>query len=455
MSETRQSHDAAKPAASLTRRVLSGGAVLMGGYAAGQVLRLVSNLIVARLVAPEAFGLMAVTISIIIFANMMTDIGVGASVVRSENSDDPRFLQTAWTVQIIRNVLVWILAMAGAGGIAYLAATGGVQETSIFANPLLPPVILWGVLQILISGFGSMNKPLAERHLDMKRLVSLEIAVQLVGMVVTIALAAIGWGVWALVAGALANVTASTIASHFYFPGPPMRLIFDRTYFSEIFHFGKWLIVASFFGFIINRGDQFLFGWLMDADRFSLYAVAGMWMSAAVAVFETVISRVFFPAFSEVLRDRPENLEKAYKSARLIADAGVTVTAFGAFFLAIPVFNALYPENYDGVGYFVTLMAPIFLLVPYRLISSIVLASGDSRGFTAVTITGGLIIALAVAPVFSAFGERAAVVAFACAALAPVPILWRLGGRHMKIDLWVECRMLVALVVLAAMLLAR
>ena len=84
--------------ASLRTRILSGGGAVMGGFGAAQVLRLISNLILTRLLMPEAFGLMAVAISVNIWAVMLTDIGIGSSVIRSPNSEKPEFLRTAWTV---------------------------------------------------------------------------------------------------------------------------------------------------------------------------------------------------------------------------------------------------------------------------------------------------------------------------------------------------------------------
>lgn len=439
---------------SLVRRVLVGGGFIMGGYGAGQILRLASNLILARLLAPEAFGLMSIAISINIWAIMLTDIGVNASVIRSGNGDDAGFIRTAWTMGMVRNLAVWVIIALAAAAIALLASRGVAGPESIFANPLLPLVMLASGFQLPIDGFASMNSALAERRLAMKRVVALEVVRQVFTMVVTIGLAALGWGVWALVAGALSGSAFNAVLSHVVYPGPRMALQFDRAHASEIFHFGKWLIIASFFGFILNRGDQLIFGWAMPAGAFSLYAIAAVWVSAAVSVVQTIVSRIFYPAFSEVLRTSPEILGAVYEKARLPLDAFALVCAFGAFFLAEPVFALIYPQEYAGVGHFVKLLAPSMLFLPYRLINVAALASGDSRGFTMVTVVAGGAMAAITPFLISAAGVDLAILFYACIAGFSLPVIWRIGRRVMPLNVFTEGRMAAAAILLAVLILA-
>ena len=114
--------------------------------------------------------------------------------------------------------------------------------------------------------------------------------------------------------------------------------------------------------------------------------------------------------------------------------------AFGAFFLAEPVFALIYPDNYSGVGYYVKLLAPALLFLPYRLINVATLASGDSRGFTAVTVIGGIAM-LVLTPLASIYiSEKAAILVFASIAVTSLPTSWRLGRKLMKLDLFIEAR---------------
>lgn len=455
MAQAENSGAAVAPASapfSLRRRVQTGGAIIMSGFGAGQILRLLSNLILTRLLAPEAFGLMAIAVSINIWSVMLTDIGIATSVIRSPNSEKPEFLHTAWTMQILRNLLIWVIICAAAVAVYYLLSTPLIPPESIFANPLLPWVMAGIGLQLPVGGLTSINYSMAERRLAMKRVVALEVSAQVFAMAFTIGFALIGFGVWSLVIGSVVGAAYRAAISHVIFPGPQMALRFVREHFDEIFGFGKWLIIASFFGFVLNRGDQLLFGWMMESDQFNLYAVASIWIVAAMTVIQTVISRIFLPMFSEIIRERPAALKDIYQKLRLLADGAVVFMALGAFFLAEPVFALIYPEKFDGVGYYVKLLSPIFLFLPYRLISVAALAAGDSKRFTAITVVSGLAMIAFTPIVFRIFGERAAIIFFACVAAASLPIVWWLAGKMMKVDIVTESRMIIAALILVGLL---
>ncbi|GJL93121.1 oligosaccharide flippase family protein [Hyphococcus sp.] len=433
---------------SLRARVQTGSLFTLGGFGVGQVLRLVSNLILTRLVMPEAFGLMAVAVSINIWAIMLTDIGINAGVIRSKNSDDPEFLRTAWTLQIVRNFLVWTVILFAAFAVFVMSNAGVFRAESIYTNPLLPWIMAATGAQLGIAAFASANQTMAQRKLQIGKVVALEISVQLFAMVVTVGFAAMGAGVWALVTGMLASAAFNAIASHFVFTGPRMKFAMNREYFSEIFHFGKWLIIASFFGFFVNRGDQIVFGGFMTSDRFSLYVIATIWITAASTVMQTLTNRIFYPAFSEILRERPESLTAAYRKARIIIDLASIALAYGAFLLSGPVFRFIYPEAYEGVGYFMQLLSPFLLLTPFRLINTTILADGDSKQFTAITVLAGVAMLIMTPLAFHFLGEKAAVVVFSVIEGVSLPIIWRLGAKRLSLDPWVEGRALLALILL-------
>lgn len=440
------------PGDSLGWRVRAGSVFTLGGFGLGQALRLVSNLILTRLVAPEAFGLMAIAVSINIWAIMLTDIGISSSVIRSKHSDDPEFLRTAWTLQIARNLLIMLMILVAAVAVAQMADAGMFSPQSIYANPLLPWVMAATGAQLAITAFSSVNPTMAQRKLAMGKVIALEIGTQLFSMAVTIAFAVLGYGVWALVIGMLASAAANVVASYLLFDGPSMKIRLKREYFSEIFHFGKWLIVASFFGFFVNRGDQIVFGGFMDSERYSLYVIATIWITAASTVMQTVTNRILYPAFSEIIRDRPQDLTAAYRKTRTIIDVAAIAMAFGAYFLAEPVFALIYPDNYQGVGYFIKLLSPFLLLAPFRLINTTVLAAGDSMRFTAVTVLAGGAMLVLTPPAFHFFGEKAAVVTFAVIEAVALPVIWRIGAQRITLDPLHEARALLALLALIALI---
>src|SRR4051812_18273874 len=95
---------------SLKERVFRASGWSLGGYGIGQVIRLGSNLLMTRLLAPEMFGIMAVANMVNMIFGMLADIGLRQHIVQSHRGDDPEFLDTAWTIQFARGVLMWLAA---------------------------------------------------------------------------------------------------------------------------------------------------------------------------------------------------------------------------------------------------------------------------------------------------------------------------------------------------------
>jgi len=89
----------------------------MGGMVAQRALNLISNLVMTRILAPEAFGLMAIILTVHLMIEMMSDIGIRQSIVRAQRGEDPLFLNVAWTVQILRGVAIAAIVLLMALGL--------------------------------------------------------------------------------------------------------------------------------------------------------------------------------------------------------------------------------------------------------------------------------------------------------------------------------------------------
>src|SRR5213593_469813 len=95
------------PTTTLRSRLVGATLWIILGTVSQHLLRLVSNLIVTRLLAPDMFGVMAVATTVPVIMALLSDIGLTPNIVRSPWGDDPVFLDTAWTVSIVRGLLMW------------------------------------------------------------------------------------------------------------------------------------------------------------------------------------------------------------------------------------------------------------------------------------------------------------------------------------------------------------
>lgn len=144
---------------------------LMMKYGGAQGLRLASNLILTRLLYPEAFGLMALVSVVTVGLALFSDIGLGPSIQQNPRGDDPEFLDTAWVIQILRGTGLWL-------GTCVLA----LPAAAFYGEPALAYYLPIAGLASVINGFAPTKIETAHRHLLLGRLTALELASQAVGI---------------------------------------------------------------------------------------------------------------------------------------------------------------------------------------------------------------------------------------------------------------------------------
>ncbi|GGY51237.1 oligosaccharide flippase family protein [Parvularcula lutaonensis] len=410
-----------------------------GTMAALTFLRLLSNLVLARLLDPLAFGVVAVAGTFVVAVRMLSDIGIQTSIVRSARGEDERFLRTIWTVQIIRSLFMAMALVVIAVILAFNRERFG--PDSIYALDVTAFVVAAIGVQIVIDGLASPNKFVALRKLEQKRLSVVQIGSRFVDIPVMFTLAALGFGPWSLIIGQTVNSIVHAIASHTYFRGPKMALAWDRSAFREIFHFGKWLIPASIAQVVLLRGDQFIFSAGFTSLDFSLYVTAGIWVKAIAELVNKVINQVAFSAISRTMREDRPAVARVYKRFRIIAEI-VVIGAFAALLIGHEwFFTVFYPPAFEPAAEFVPFMSMALLFLPYTILNQVSLSAGDSRSFMFIKIAAALAVIFLVPYVFDQFGKMPAVLTFAViGAFMVPPSLW-LASKHMKLDVLTEIRL--------------
>lgn len=437
----------------LKARALKGGVVALSGFGAVQGIRLVSNLIMTRLLAPDAFGLIGVTFALQTWIAMMSDIGLNASIMRSKHGADPDFLATARTMQFLRGLFIASILVATGLSLPGAAAAGLLPAASVFADPRLPTFLFCVAGSVTIAGLSAMRVALHNRSLNLAPVVRLEIGAQLIAVASMIAAALSDFGVYSLAVGGVVGETAKSVGSYFFLKGPPARFGFVRKHFDEIFGYGKWIVLASTFGNIIQRGDQLLFGWLFDIKQFSFYAIATIWIVAGRTLVEQIQRRIAYPALSELHRERPRDLTRVYGRIRLIYELGCGAMFLGVVLFADLAIGILYPDAYREVAHNMRLLSVMLLLIPYRLLSSVLLSGGDSKRFTIVTILPGTALFGATPFIFHYWGADAAIVFATLTPILALPYNLKFASRFIKINLARESVMAIVAIVAALLLL--
>lgn len=303
------------------------------------VLRLAGNLVITRLVAPEAFGLAAIVTVIMIGLELMSDVGLGPAIVQHRRGDDPRFLNTAWTIQVFRGLLLAAIAAAAAWPLSLF-----------YEEPRLRMLVPFAGLAAVFAGLNSTTMHTATRELKLARLTVLQILSQVAGIVAMIGWALVSPTVWALVAGGLVMALTRMVLSHTMLGGIRNRFAWEREARDDLFHFGKWIFINSGLYFWATQGDRIVLGKLVSFALVGVYQI-GFYLSQPIVMLNFQISRaVFMPVLSEVNRTEPERLKDVYYRTRLYSDL-ILIPLLGlAMAIACPVVEFLYDERYWAAG---------------------------------------------------------------------------------------------------------
>lgn len=361
------------------KTVFSASIWTIGGFIVSQLLRFSGNLILTRLLLPEYFGVMGIVSVIFVGLAMFSDLGLLQSVVQSRKGETPIFLNTVWTIQIIRGVILSLVILGISAVIQFCIDTGLLTKSSVYGDELLPKVLLILSIIPLINGFESTKIFVANRRLNLKPIMILEITTQIVALLVMILLALYSPTIWSLVAGVLVSALLKTILSHALMDGVKNTVTLDRGAVREVVSFGKWVMLASISGFLLSQGDRLLLGGLINAEVLGVYAIAYFLANSVLMGLTKLNQTVFFPALSDVAREQGHRLGEYYYRIRTKTDILVLLVAGALFISGESIINLLYDDRYSEAGWMLEVLGISVLGVGSVVAEQIFLATGNSK----------------------------------------------------------------------------
>lgn len=345
----------------------------LGGYGSGQILRLFSHLVLAWLLAPEIFGLMALVKVVQQGLNMFSDIGIQPAIIQNPRGNEPRFLNTAWTIQVIRGFALWICACLLAWPFAAMFAR---NDPAAWQLIYLLPVVGFGAV---LNGFNSTALATLNKDLRLGRITVLEITSQIVSLTVMVTWALFSPTVWAMVAGGLAAGAYKLIASHRIVPGTSVRFGWDRSCAAELIRFGKWIFLSTVFTFLALNLDKLILGNVLTLADLGLYSIAFVFGKVALYVSTRLGGTVLFPIYSKFQHDPARMMSVALRAREVVLWVGVAVSI--ALAVGSPLFfQTLWDERYHEAGFIAQwLSLYIWTMVVMLTMDRIPLAMGNSR----------------------------------------------------------------------------
>lgn len=282
-----------KKTPSTASRAVSGAAWNFVGQGYQQALRLFSNVFLSKFVTPDVFGTMGLVTQLNQALYMFSDVGIGTSIINHKKGADLVFLRTAWSVQIVRSVIIMTIGMALAYPFAWFFSDDTHPTNMLFW------VTLATTMAMLINGFQSVALFLGARELRVARVLLLDLFGQTLGTGVSILLAWKLHNVWALVVGNLVATTVRVFMSFFILQKLHLRWCWDAEARRDMFSFGRWILISTVLTFAANSMDRFILGKLLGLSLFGLYNTAIMFAMVPIELMLRITTSVVMPAYAK------------------------------------------------------------------------------------------------------------------------------------------------------------
>lgn len=316
-----------KPSETLSQQVVRGGGWVFALRITERLFGLARLIIIARLLAPADFGLFGIALLAMSALETFSQTGFSVALIQKKEDIKP-YLDTAWTVQLIRGTILALILFAVA---PYIAA--------FFDTPAAKSILQVIGLSVLFQGFTSVGVIYFQKELEFHKQFAYMFSGTLVNVGVAILAAFLLRSVWALVFGLLAGNLMRMVVSYFIHPYRP-HLHFSRKQFKELFGFGKWIFGSSMLVFLITQGDDIFVGKFLGVAALGFYQLAYKISNMPTTEIAHVISQVTFPVYS-MLQDNINKLSNAYLKV-LQLTTFISMPLAGLIFILAPEFTILF-----------------------------------------------------------------------------------------------------------------
>ncbi len=257
--------------------------------------------ILARLLSPEAFGLIALAGVFIAFVEVFVDQGFSTAIIQRKELE-AESLDTAFWTNLGIGILITGVSIASADFIG-----------TLFKQPDISPIICWLSLSFVIRSLSAVQEAIFQRNLAFKTLAIRSLIAVVVGGIVGITMAFMGFGIWSLVGQRLSSsvvqITVLWVASDWR-----PKLHFSKKHFVELFSFGINIVGINILTFVIRQSDNLLIGYFLGTVALGYYNLGYKLLQVTTQVFVGVISKVALPLFAR-LQQQPAKMRQVFYKA--------------------------------------------------------------------------------------------------------------------------------------------
>ncbi|MGD6870879.1 lipopolysaccharide biosynthesis protein [Sutcliffiella horikoshii] len=349
---------------SLTNRTLKGFMWSFSGTFFQILSKFIVLIVLARLLTPEDFGIVNVAMIIISFSMIFSTLGVGPAIVQRPNLKEAH-INVGYTISILLGVLITVVVWGLSDTVAYFF---NIENLALITRIL--------AVTFFIQSFSIVGQALLERNMEFKRLARIQVISYVFGYgLISILLAVLGSGIWALVYGQIAQSLIQSI-SILYSQPHSKKINFTFSIFKELMYFGGGFTIARIFNHIALQGDNIIIGKFLGPIALGYYGRAYQLMVMPANVFGQVLDKVLFPAMAKI-QDNKSKLNIIF--LRGTAVISLIVLPFSIFLLmfAKEVVLVLFGEEWiEIVVPFKLLAIGMLFRASYKVSESVARATG-------------------------------------------------------------------------------
>jgi len=368
---------------SLKKQALSGVKWTFLQQLGTQGVGFIISIILARLLQPEEFGLIAMIYVFIGIGNVLLSAGLGSSLIRSKELDEEDYA-TVFYFNLVVSILVYIIVYFFAPYIA-----------TFYHQPILTQLVRWLSFSFIINAFAIIQTARLTKLMDFKTQTLVAIPSLIIGGTVSIVMAYMNYGVWSLIAFNLVKSLANTIQLWVYSKWHPIWS-FNISKFKQHFYFGYKLTLSGLLDIIFNNVYVLVIGKLFPAAQVGYYQRANNLQMYPVGAISTIMGKVTYPLFAQI-QDDNERLKIVYKKILQINLYLLVPILMVAGVLATPLFRFLFTEKWlPAVPYFQILLLSGILIPLHSFNLNILKIKGRSDLFLKLGIVKKIVVAIAI-----------------------------------------------------------
>lgn len=299
-------------------------------------------LVLARLLTPEDYGVVAAAMVVISFSQVFSDAGLAKALIQRQD----RVAESA-------NVVFWLNLGIGSTVVTILLVTAPLIA-NFFHDVRIVPVIRALSLQILLAAFSSVHTALLQKDMNFRQLFWVRIVTTGVPGLASIPLALHGMGYWALVAGTLFGQVVQSAVLWSRSPWRP-QLGLDRFLVGELVTFGKWAMLSGLIGWFYGWMDAIVVGHYLGAHEMGLYRTGNTFVTTLLGLFFSPLLSVLYSLFSRAHHDLSKLREALGVIVHVIALVSMPM-GFALFALRNELGGLVFGEKWIGIGIVIGLM---------------------------------------------------------------------------------------------------